>query len=112
MVSEHLKPILEVFLKVSNFSAFFSVVEKTEIAVAVEGSTMIVMILDIVGHQDVTSHLVIMEGGHLVVEEALEEIGLTLLVEEAQREGPREGINHPVARDDLFRSLDEGILCC
>ena len=68
------------------------------------------MILDTVGHhQDATYHLVIMEGGHLVImEEALEEIGLTLLVEEAQREGPREGINL-VARDDLFKSLDEGI---
>ncbi|KAL0833412.1 hypothetical protein Bca101_085301 [Brassica carinata] len=52
------------------------------------------------GHQDATIHLVVVEGGHhqdvsihLVVEEVLEEIGLTLLMEEAQREGPREGIN-------------------
>ncbi|KAL0790937.1 hypothetical protein Bca101_007183 [Brassica carinata] len=69
-------------------------------AVAVEGGTTIVMILDTVGHhQDATYHLVIMEGGHLVImEEALEEIGLTLLVEEARREGPREGAHdllHP-----------------
>lgn len=84
-------------------------------AVAVEGGTMIVMITDTVGHQDATTHLVVVEGGHhqdvsihLVVEEVLEEIGLTLLMEEAQREGPREGINL-VARDDLFKSLDEGI---
>ena len=85
-------------------------------AVAVEGGTVIVMVTDIVGHQDATIHLVVVEGGHhqdvsihlVAVEEVLEEIGLTLLVEEAQREGPREGINL-VARDDLFKSLDEGI---
>ena len=75
--------------------------KKTEMAVAVEGGTMIVMITDTVGHQDATTHLVVVEGGHhqdvsirlVVVEEVLEEIGLTLLMEEAQREGPREGIN-------------------
>lgn len=70
-------------------------------AVAVEGGTMIVMIMDTVGRQDVTIHLVVVEGGHqdvsihlAVVEEVLKEIDLTLLMEEeAQREGLREGIN-------------------
>ncbi|CAH2076585.1 unnamed protein product, partial [Thlaspi arvense] len=85
--------------------------KKTEKAVAVEGGTTIVMIMDTVGHQDATIHLA-MQGGHqdvtihLVVGEVLEEIGLTLLMEEAQREGQREGINL-VARDDLFSSLDK-----
>ncbi|WZZ46453.1 hypothetical protein YC2023_042712 [Brassica napus] len=90
------------YLNHSVLEGRYITVERTEIAVAVEGGTTIVMILDTVGHhQDATYHLVIMEGGHLVImEEALEEIGLTLLVEEAQREGPREGINL-VARDDL-----------
>ncbi|KAH0915680.1 hypothetical protein HID58_030126 [Brassica napus] len=92
------------YLNHSVLEGRYITVERTEIAVAVEGGTTIVMILDTVGHhQDATYHLVIMEGGHLVImEEALEEIGLTLLVEEAQREGPREGINL-VARDDLFK---------
>lgn len=71
-------------------------------AVAVEGDIMIVMIMDTVGHQDVIIHLVVVvEGGHqdvsihlVVVAEVLEEIDLTLLMEEeAQREGLREGIN-------------------
>lgn len=72
----------------------------TEKSVAVEEGTTIVMITDIEGHhhQDVIIHL--------VVEEALGEIGLTLLMEEAPREGQREGIN-PVAPDDLFHSLDK-----
>lgn len=57
---------------------------------------MIVMIMGTVGRQDVTIHLVVVEGGHqdvsihlvVVVEEVLEEIDLTLLMEEeAQREG-------------------------
>lgn len=62
---------------------------------------MTVMIMDLEGHQDATIHL--------VVEEVLGEIGLTLLMEEeALREGQREGIS-PVARDDLFHSLDKGI---
>ncbi|KAL0679292.1 hypothetical protein Bca4012_007273 [Brassica carinata] len=81
------------YLNHSVLEGRYITVERTEIAVAVEGGTTIVMILDTVGHhQDATYHLVIMEGGHLVImEEALEEIGLTLLVEEARREGPREG---------------------
>lgn len=68
---------------------------------------MIVMIIETVGHQDATIHLVTKEG--------LEEIGLTLLMEEAQKEdqregrrGQREGMN-PVARDDLFHPLDKGL---
>lgn len=49
---------------VSNCSAFFSLVEKTERAVVMEGGTL----MDTVGHQDATFHLVVLEGGHLVVE--------------------------------------------
>jgi hypothetical protein len=78
-------------------------IKKIEKAVAVEGGTMIVMITETVGHQDATIHLVMKEG--------LEEIGLTLLMEEAQREDQREGLRgqregmNPVARDDLFSSF-------
>jgi len=45
------------------------------------------------------------------MKEGLEEIGLTLLMEEAQREDQREGLRgqregmNPVARDDLFSSF-------
>lgn len=83
---------------------FLCCVKKTEKAIAVEGGTMIVMIIETVGRQDATIHLVMKEG--------LEEIGLTLLMEEAQREGQREGQRedmNTVARDDLFHPLDRGI---
>lgn len=76
------------------------------------------MIMDIVGHQGVTIHLVMEEG-------LVEEIGLThqgasilLVMEEAQSEGQREGVNihpvmqeaqsegiNPVGRGDLFHLL-------
>lgn len=58
-------------------------------AIAVEGSTTILMILDTVGYQDATIHLV-MKGSH-------QDATIHLVVEEAQRKG----IINPVAWNDL-----------
>ena len=54
-------------------------------AIAVEGSTTILMVLDTVGYQDATIHLV-MKGSH-------QDATIHLVVEEAQRKG----IINPVA---------------
>ncbi|CAG7886219.1 unnamed protein product, partial [Brassica rapa] len=100
--SQLIKGHYQVSTTISTSQVFMCfVLSSTEMAVAVEGGTVIVIVTDTVGHQDATIHLVVVEGGHhqdvsihlVAVEEVLEEIGLTLLMEEAQREGPREGIN-------------------